>query len=34
MDIVVAVFALIVAIGCVAAIFWSSRKDKKKEQGD
>ena len=34
MDVIVSVFALIVALGCVVAIVWATRKDKKKEQGD
>lgn len=32
MDVIVSVFALIVALGCVVAIFWATRKDRKKEQ--
>jgi hypothetical protein len=31
MDILVSVFAVIVALGCFVAIFMASRKDKKKE---
>jgi hypothetical protein len=31
MDIVVSVFAVVVALGCFVAIFMASRKDKKKE---
>jgi hypothetical protein len=32
MDIVVSVFAVIVALGCFVAIFMSSRKDRNKEK--
>jgi hypothetical protein len=31
MDVLVSVFAVIVALGCFVAIFMASRKDKKKE---
>jgi hypothetical protein len=34
MDIVVSVFAVIVAFGCLIAIVVASRKDKKKDEGD
>lgn len=32
MDILVSVFAVIVALGCFVAIFMASRKDRKKEK--
>jgi hypothetical protein len=32
MDVLVSLFAVVVALGCFAAIFMASRKDKKKEQ--
>jgi hypothetical protein len=31
MDVLVSIFAVIVALGCFVAIFMASRKDKKKE---
>jgi hypothetical protein len=34
MDIVVSAFAVIVALGCMIAIFMASRKEKKKNQAD
>lgn len=34
MDVVVSVFALIVALGCVIALFVASRKDRKKDRGE
>ena len=34
MDVVVSVFAVIVALGCFIAIFLASRKDSNKEKGD
>ena len=33
MDVVVSVFAVLVALGCFIAIFMASRKDNKKEDG-
>ena len=33
MDIVVSAFAVIVALGCMIAIFLATRKEKKKEDG-
>jgi hypothetical protein len=32
MEVVVSVFAVLVALGCFFAIFMASRKDKKKEE--
>jgi hypothetical protein len=34
MDVIVSVFAVVVALGCFIAIFLASRKDKNKEKGD
>ena len=34
MEVVVSVFAVVVALGCFVAIFLASRKDDKKESGD
>lgn len=34
MDVIVSVFAVIVAVGCFVAIFLASRKDKNKGKGD
>jgi hypothetical protein len=32
MEVVVSIFAVIVALGCLIAIFMASRKDKKKDE--
>ena len=34
MDVIVSVFAVIVAVGCFIAIYLASRKDKNKHEGD
>ena len=34
MDVVVSIFAVVVALGCFIAIFLASRKERKKEQGE
>lgn len=34
MDVVVSIFALIVALGCVIALFVASRKDRKKDKAE
>jgi len=34
MDVVVSIFAVLVAFGCLIAIVWASRREKKKEKSD